>query len=679
MPVRIERVTFQNFRAYRGRVEIAFPPSADPARTVYLVGGENGAGKTSLLMALGFALYGIEADGISYRSGRREAAAAYRAALEECYNRHANVDGDTVMSVAVEVEANGVHYDIHREWWFEEGHLTDEEVRIRIEGLPVERADGEATEFDDRADAVAQLTETVLPARAARFFFFDGEEVASIAKRDLGKSVISGLDDLLGLDSIAKLGKELSNIERRERDRIKQDEDAAEYDECRRRNNDAETRAIEADRALESALMEMEAVEERLDTTNEELGRIFDGYAVQGVEDLKAQRARLIGEMEELSREFARSLTDSVATIASQDLLLALRPEVSIALETRKQLQLHEAADERVNAIINEVLRREVKPALTAMQKEQLLDHVGDAADKVRRETASGDSPLAALSDTDLQRLNGRLAGDLNDAFGSVREQARRRLELKRRIRLVESHLRKFEKSSEAAACIERRDQLVKMIGEKQVDLDALKVAAKEAEDLAKETAEAVMAAEEAMASSKLGAAKVVVARKARRALARFASEIRQQRACELEGDVSKTLQQLLHRAGALDRVKIDATSSAVALLDGQGEEIPVPSAGEKEIFALSLIHGLGKLSHREAPLVIDTPLGRLDKAHRHAIVADFMPSASHQVIVLSTDSEIDEELYEVIRPHLAWQATIRASDDGAYVDTSAYFEQGPL
>ncbi|MHB1519356.1 MAG: DNA sulfur modification protein DndD [Acidimicrobiales bacterium] len=677
--MRIERVAFQDFRAYRGRVEVVFPESTDPSRTVYLVGGENGAGKTSLMMALGFALYGVEADGISYRSGRREAEDSYRAALEECYNRHANVDGDTVMSVTVQVEAKGIHYEIHREWWFEEGKLTDEDVRLRIDGLPVERADGEATGFDDRTDAVAQFTETVLPARAARFFFFDGEEVSSIAERDLGKSVISGLDDLLGLDSIAKLGKELGNIERHERDRIKQDEGASEYEECRRESSEAEGLALAADQALAVARMEMEAHEERLQATNEELAIIFDGYAIESVEDLKAQRSRLIGEMDELSREFARSLTDSVATIASQDLLLALRPAVSSALETRQQLQLQDAADVRVKAIINEVLSREVKPPLTAKQKSQLFGHLENAAERVRRESISGDSPLAALSDTDLQRLNGRLAGDPTDAFGSVREQARRRLELKRRIRLVESHLRKFEKSSEAAACIERRNQLMTSICERQVDLEGLKVLAKEAEHRAKEAAEAVMAAEDAMASSKLAAAKVVVARKARRALARFVSEIRQRRAFELEGDVSKTLQRLLHRAGALDRVKIDPTSSAVTLLDGKGEEIPVPSAGEKEIFALSLIHGLGKLSHREAPLVIDTPLGRLDKAHRHAIVADFMPSASHQVIVLSTDSEIDKELYQVIRPHLAWQATIRASDDGAYVDSATYFDQGPL
>jgi DNA sulfur modification protein DndD len=133
-------------------------------------------------------------------------------------------------------------------------------------------------------------------------------------------------------------------------------------------------------------------------------------------------------------------------------------------------------------------------------------------------------------------------------------------------------------------------------------------------------------------------------------------------------------LKDLLHREGALAKVAIDPNSSIVRLLDGKGEEIPVPSAGEKELFALSLIHGLGRLSHRDAPLVIDTPLGRLDKAHRHAIVSKFMPSASHQVIVLSTDSEVDDDLYELLKPHLAGQATIRAHVDGASVHPGEYF-----
>jgi DNA sulfur modification protein DndD len=77
-------------------------------------------------------------------------------------------------------------------------------------------------------------------------------------------------------------------------------------------------------------------------------------------------------------------------------------------------------------------------------------------------------------------------------------------------------------------------------------------------------------------------------------------------------------------------------------------------SAGEKEIYALSLLWALGKTSKRELPVVIDTPLARLDSLHRSNIVKRYLPQAGRQVIVLSTDTEIDREYFELIEDHIA-------------------------
>ena len=59
-------------------------------------------------------------------------------------------------------------------------------------------------------------------------------------------------------------------------------------------------------------------------------------------------------------------------------------------------------------------------------------------------------------------------------------------------------------------------------------------------------------------------------------------------------------------------------------------------------------------------PTIIDTPLGRLDSAHRKALCSNYFPNASSQIILLSTDEEIIGDYYDILRPHCAHLATLK-------------------
>lgn len=77
-------------------------------------------------------------------------------------------------------------------------------------------------------------------------------------------------------------------------------------------------------------------------------------------------------------------------------------------------------------------------------------------------------------------------------------------------------------------------------------------------------------------------------------------------------------------------------------------------SAGERQILAFAILDGLAKSAGRQIPTLIDSPLGRLDGVHRQRIAQHYLPRASHQTIVFSTDKEVDEQMREMLGENIA-------------------------
>ena len=78
-------------------------------------------------------------------------------------------------------------------------------------------------------------------------------------------------------------------------------------------------------------------------------------------------------------------------------------------------------------------------------------------------------------------------------------------------------------------------------------------------------------------------------------------------------------------------------------------------SAGERQVRMLAFYEALRRLAKLVPPLVVDTPLARLDKEVRTNVL-DQLYLSGHQSIILATNSEVDPEgqLFERIRDRLA-------------------------
>ena len=145
-----------------------------------------------------------------------------------------------------------------------------------------------------------------------------------------------------------------------------------------------------------------------------------------------------------------------------------------------------------------------------------------------------------------------------------------------------------------------------------------------------------------------------------------------------IEHLVLESYQQLLHKSALVTRLSIDPATLSLTLFGRDGEVLSAErlSAGERQLLAIALLWGLGKASGRPLPTAIDTPLGRLDSGHRMHLVERYLPFASHQVLLLSTDEEIAGEYLEKLSPWIGRTYQLSYDDDtGETRIRPGYFE----
>jgi len=122
-----------------------------------------------------------------------------------------------------------------------------------------------------------------------------------------------------------------------------------------------------------------------------------------------------------------------------------------------------------------------------------------------------------------------------------------------------------------------------------------------------------------------------------------------------LEKYLLEEIQRLMHKENLITKVKVQKETFDIILYDRNGNSIPndLLSKGEKQMFATAVLLALAKTSGKPLPFMIDTPLARLDVGHRDNLIEKFFPYASHQVVIFSTDSEIDQNYYSKMKPYI--------------------------
>lgn len=642
----LNRLVVRNFGLFRGEQSLDLQPRSEGVRrSMILVGGHNGAGKTTLLEAVRVCLHGKLA------LGARVTEAAYHSYLRERLHRAIDRDSAaTYASVGLEFEYSHLGkkccYFVQRGWEPRGASGVKERIRVLRDGEPLDDVDSALW---------SDFVRSLVPPGVAQLFFFDGEKIMRLAEEEtealtLGESVKA----LLGLDLVERLQADLDIFSARQARRTARAKTARRLRELDKEitrlhgelgKHEQDLRNLTDDHAkLEVKILE---VEERL---------------VQGGEGLTSRREDLRQEEANLSAELAateksaRDLLDGAAP-------LLLCPQTGSSLV--RQLDLEgtrrdwEIGREQAQDVV-----RTIRARLTAASSRhhhlddnaacwvaQMIDETDDEfaipPDKLRDVVV-----LHEFSDVDRQACTHAVQVAAPTLAQQISLQATKLLTLEGELRDCRTRLNRIPDAAdltpivaemsglqerqarvalEITLCRERQSVLQREVGVRERERTRL-----EREEI----------------SSERASARLALAAQARDVAGDYLRRLTIAKTAELQQRALESFQKLSRKDEFVQHFRINPETFTVSLYDSRGEIIPKSSlsAGEKQVYAISLLWGMAKVSRRPLPMIIDTPLGRLDSHHRSNLVQHYFPAAAHQVVLLSTDTEVDRLHYEHLR-----------------------------
>ena len=633
----LERLTLSDFRAYRGRHVVELTPRVRyrAERPIILFGGLNGAGKTTLMLAIKLALYGRRALGMgttmsAYHLFLRESVHASFAVTNR--GQEAFVEIDFVYGKL----GDSYKYTVRR-FWSTSGRRVREELSVRQDGQPLSLS----------AQASQGFLNELVPIGVSELFFFDGEKIAELAEDETGRILRDSIQQLLGLHLVERLRDDLrvymlrhsANGTRRDAsddlDRIQTD-----YEESLRRIDAEQEKLACAQKHLDTLVAE----HDRLDLRLSERG----GDWSTSRESWRAKANDLTDALVKSERELRDELTGIYPLALARAALVTAVEAAAASLGTRAQADAND---------------RLVSFAAT------LKDELGGSARGTIDDLLHAALRPVPSTETQLDvshRALGRMEQAVRYAIPTSEARVERVLEdIETTHRELDAVKLRFEQAPDEAALaddVAKLAELAKEVRGAAVDVAVRKRELKTRYRLTIDKARMLRDRHTARSAQEGTTQPLEYAERSRRLLKDFRRVKAERTIAELEYEFGTTFQELARKDDLVANARIDPLNFTVKLLNRGGRELRKAqlSAGEKQIYAIAMLDALARTSGRRLPVVIDTPLGRLDSQHRANLVTSYFPRASHQVILLSTDVEVDESFYRTLSPCVSHAFEIR-------------------
>lgn len=618
--MRINRLIMHNFGVYAGTNEFDFRGQ----KPIVLIGGLNGRGKTTFLEAVLLALYG--SNSFAYQESTYKSYGQY---LRSFVNRN-DISQQCYIEIDFQMDADGTeNYLVHREW--------DALKRRTRETICVEK-NGLYSEF--LTNNWPMFIENLLPSALSNFFFFDGEKIAELAVDDTDEQMKNSIRSMLGLNTLDVLNNDLRRIINKLSKKTTNNTDINNVNLLRDKKDAAAKKLEEIDEEIEVTSSKLTEIVAELEKKREEYTAIGGG-AVEQRQELLNKKVILSTQIEKENEQMVNLAASELPLILVEDLLQNINDQSVDEFNKKTALETLKTANNIYDNYDQKKHTESIDEFLEYMQQ-TLVDDDTEIVYNL------SDSTMYQVDDLVSSRLV-----NTQDKLKRILDESRK---TKKEVDQIESYLSLDINEKK----IKELYKNIKELEQKKIDYDVKidafnKKKATANGEVIKTNSDFKKAVEEmlhTLETSDDAVREIKYANLAQDLLEKYSRKLQYKKVENLAGTITQCYKLLANKKTLIDHIEMDSADLSLWYIDKNQECVPKEklSAGEKQLMVISILWALAKCSKKKLPVIIDTPLSRLDSAHRKSLVTTYFPNASDQTIILSTDTEIDRRYYNLMK-----------------------------
>lgn len=638
-------IELYNYGIYKGKHSIALQNQID-RKNITLIGGMNGRGKTTILDAIFLCLYGRKS--VEYITGKKE---AYSLFLKDRINKSAAVPSAYIHLVMELDDDSNTTISIKRSW---------ERNDMKIESTLSVLKNGIADTY--LSQNWEYYVEELIPFGIAKFFFFDNEKISQIADDDAFDKIKDSIKSVMGVVTIESLIAHIQKIAKEKSSAIRQAKDKGYQTEY----NNALIALETCEKRIRTIMEERARLVPQLEKTNNDLETAEQTFWKKGGNlslnrnEIEQQKRNLKAQSDSL-REEAVALASSPSTpLCLCKELVAAAYHLSLSSEDeRARRYSYPIVKKLYQDLIRQCDEKFTDTAVTKIIRQLTQDQLTQFEDAL---SSVGSSALTPVS---VSLLENFVREDATKILLKAKRIIENSVDTETALQQLEVHLSSTAEQSDTLNLLKkiktlevRRSQLKNDIAKCDEQLKSSKFEMEQLENQSRKIMLKIAADadtnDDNLRILKYSTITVDI-------MNEFMKRLQSQKIEKLEANIAKCFKYLAQKEAIITSIAIDPETLDITLRDYKGgillkEQL---SAGEKQMFAISIIWGLALSSGYKLPVIIDTPMARLDSAHRSNFINKYLPNASSQVLVLSTDEEIYGKYLEDIKEYVGAAYTL--------------------